>query len=357
MAKVHSLDHDLRADLQSHGLVMPDHAPLPPLRTGWKGTVKTALYRARFSAGRFLPDAANLLLVGSWGGMGDDLLYTAVAREWRKRTGRRVSIISAHAPLFAGNRAVDVVFPPEKNVLLAAEKSGLRWEAPTYYDAFRKTPRLQHLRHVIAMMCDALGLEGEVELRPEMFIPENEKAGLPAGSGTIAVQSSVLSARYPAYNKQWPPQRMAEVVMRLKSDHEVVQVGATDDPLLPGVVDFRGRPVRAVAALLSRCALFVGLEGFLSHLARAVDCRSVIVYGGYSSPEETGYSCNENLYTSLPCSPCWEPTACPYGRKCMDDISADDVISAVHRVLRKRRTPLETARVILPAKSGAPYLN
>ncbi len=326
---------------------MPDSAPLPPLRTGWKGVVKTALYRARFCAARLRPDAANLLLVGYWGGMGDDLLYTGVAREWRKRTGRPVSVITAHPPIFSGNPSVDEVFPPERNVIIAAEATGLAWQAPTYYDAFRKKPRPSNLRHMIAMMCEALGLEGDVELRPEVFLSRREVDDAPGGPHTIAVQSSVLSARYPAYNKQWPPQRMAEVVDRLRSNHEVVQVGATEDPLLSGVVDFRGRPVRSVAALLSQCELFVGLEGFLAHLARAVDCRSVIVYGGYSSPEETGYPCNENLYTSLPCSPCWEPTACPYQRKCLDVISVEDVMAAVESALGKKGHALETTTVRL----------
>jgi len=347
-----ALVHDLRAELSPHGGKVADRAPLPPLRTGWKGRIKTSLYRLRFAGDNVRAGAPDLLLVGYWGGMGDDFLYTAVAREWRKRMQRPVDIVSAHPELFARNPAVAAVFPPEENVLLAAQSSGLRVEAPTYYDAFRRKPRPTHLRHAIAMMCDALGLEGEIELRPEFFLGDGDFAGVTVRPQTIAVQSSVLSARYPAYNKQWPPQRMAEVVERLRLHHEVVQLGAPRDPLLPGVADFRGRPVRSVAALLSKCELFVGLEGFLAHLARAVDCRSVIVYGGYSSPEETGYPCNENLYTSLPCSPCWEPTACPYGRKCLDVISVDDVLAAVDRALAKEGQPLETAVVRLPTRTA-----
>ena len=90
--------------------------------------------------------------------------------------------------------------------------------------------------------------------------------------------------------------------------------------------DLRGKTtLRESAAILSRSLAFVGQVGFLMHLARAVECRAVILYGGREHPSQSGYSCNENLYSEVGCSPCWRLNSCPYDKECMRRISAADV--------------------------------
>ena len=57
-------------------------------------------------------------------------------------------------------------------------------------------------------------------------------------------------------------------------------------PPLKGALDLRGKTgLREAAAILSNSLVFIGQVGFLMHLARAVDCRSVIVYGGQRNSE------------------------------------------------------------------------
>jgi ADP-heptose:LPS heptosyltransferase len=143
---------------------------------------------------------------------------------------------------------------------------------------------------------------------------------------------------------------MRQVAETLAEGARVVQLGAASDPLLPKVIDRRGEhSFRKVASILANASLFVGMEGFLTHLARAVGCRSVVVYGGYTKPDETGYPCNENLAVDLPCSPCWEPSGCHFQRKCLDAVSVQDVLAAVERALCKRQDSLETLTVDLPS--------
>jgi ADP-heptose:LPS heptosyltransferase len=109
----------------------------------------------------------------------------------------------------------------------------------------------------------------------------------------------------------------------------MVQLGAASDPPLANVRDLRGRTtIREAAAVLAGSRLFIGMVGFLMHLARAVGTRSVIVYGGREHPSQSGYRVNTNLFTELPCSPCWYWNRCPYDRECMRRITAADVIAA-----------------------------
>jgi ADP-heptose:LPS heptosyltransferase len=98
--------------------------------------------------------------------------------------------------------------------------------------------------------------------------------------------------------------------------------------------------IRESAAILSNSMVFVGLVGFLMHLARAVECRSVIVYGGREAPWQSGYSSNENLYTPMHCSPCWLWNRCDYDRECMNLISVEDVTAATERQVARAGQPL-----------------
>ena len=98
--------------------------------------------------------------------------------------------------------------------------------------------------------------------------------------------------------------------------------------------------MRETAAILAASRLFLGLATGLMHLARAVECRSVIVYGGREHPSQSGYSANENLYWSGPCAPCWLRNDCDYDRVCMSEILPELVIAAVRRQAERYGTPL-----------------
>jgi ADP-heptose:LPS heptosyltransferase len=143
-------------------------------------------------------------------------------------------------------------------------------------------------------------------------------------------------------NKEWFQDRLQSVCDRLATDFRIIQIGAVSYPKLDGVVDMRGKTtIRQSAALLANAKAFIGLEGFLMHLARAVDCRSVIIYGGRIAPWQIGYIANENLYSAVECSPCWLRNRCDHDRKCMDQITVEQVLAAVRRQIQKHGTPLE----------------
>jgi len=201
-------------------------------------------------------------------------------------------------------------------------------------------------RHVIAMMCEAAGVHGEVELRPRLTLSaEESQAGRLSARPQIALQTSNLAARFPMRNKLWPSERMQVVADALKADFDLVQLGAPSDPLLQGALDLRGKTsIRHAAAVLAQSHLFIGLTTGLMHLARAVDCRSVIVYGGREHPSQSGYSANENLHWEGPCAPCWERDACDFDRRCMGSIQPESVITAARRQLERYGTPLAIDR-------------
>lgn len=288
------------------------------------------------------------------GGFGDELAMTCVAREMKKRNPRdRLWQISKAAPLLRGNPDYSVVLDEGSGMLFTSNLLE-RWRLRLHY-ATREMPAdfwVPPPEHILAALCRSAGLEGTVELRPYCYLSDEERAAGRIGDFQICIQS-VGEKTYENYigNRCWYHERLQEVVDTVRQrwpSCRLVQLGIAADPPLQGVVDCRGKTtLRQSAALLSQSSCFVGTPGFLSHLARAVDCRSVIVHGGREHSWQTGYVCNENLDVQLPCAPCWLYNDCEFDRECMRSISAADVVAALERAVGRQGTPLEVQKVDL----------
>jgi len=302
--------------------------------------------------GNGIPDV--LLQFG--GGIGDELLLTTVARELKRRNrALRIWQVSRAWHLLKGNPDYHRVFdmnhwPLRYTKMLTSRRLQLHY-------AIEKIPieaEVPPADHVLAILCRGAGLSGQIALRPYLNLTDTERAGGRRARRQIAIQCAGSDANQViARNKLWPPERFQTVVQQIQTrwpDCTIIQIGGNADPALPGTIDLRGKTsLRETAAVLSHSMCFIGTEGFLMHLARAVDCRSVIVFGGRVHSWQTGYACNENLDSFVPCAPCWLWNACDFDRFCMTNIKPDHVVAAVDRAIDKFGTPLATDTVELDA--------
>jgi hypothetical protein len=282
------------------------------------------------------------LSLGYLGGIGDDLLCTAPIAEWLQRGAKRIWFFTRHPGLYShfDSRVQLITEDPRLLQLAAKLRRPMRPLSYSNYDA--ATDRDSALtEHIVAAMCRNAGLTGCVRLRPYLSLNAAEVAAMSRWSGFVAVQSSSLSAVVPMQNKQWRADRLTAVIAQFAGRVRFVQIGSPADPALPGADDLRGRTsLRATAALLANARLLLGIPGFLMHLARAVECPAVIVYGGREPPELTGYPCNLNLAQRPPCAPCWQRSRCDFNHSCTDAITAADVAQAVETSLDRARGPL-----------------
>jgi hypothetical protein len=282
---------------------------------------------------------------------GDDLLCTAVLRELRKRGIRASLMLSNYPDIFKGSHdAADVI---EVGSQSCANLKITRFQrfAKAWSRSFRRLEyapfdlvdqSIPPKRHIIAELCAGAGITGPVSVRPYLFLNRAEKEFGAWACGKIVIQSSGLSARRPMLNKEWYPERFQMVVNSLRDEYPFVQLGSIGDPPLKHVRDLRGATtIRESASILSNARLYIGCVGFLMHVARAVDCPGVIIFGGREAPWQSGYACNANLYTPVPCAPCWRWNTCVFDRKCMKEITADDVVQETRMMLTRPRRPLE----------------
>ena len=284
------------------------------------------------------------------GGVGDQLLLTCVARHLRRQNGGDVWIAS-HAPeLFDNNPDVSHVLrgtPHDCDWIVRRHRTLLHTlkYAPHIAAEDRDVPPDNHL---LAMMCVQAGVQGTVELRPYLNLTAAELSAGRKVERQVAIQSSGRGARYFMPTKEWYPERFQLVVDRLKGEMNFVQIGHPNDPLLAGTVDLRGKTtIRETAAIIAGSELFVGLVGFPMHLARAVDCPAVIVYGGRELPSQSGYSLNTNLTGHTEYSPCWRWNDCPCQRACMNQISVDQVCDAIRARVTEEKRPSVVDTIML----------
>jgi hypothetical protein len=282
------------------------------------------------------------------GGAGDQLLCRCLAAELSARGLKNNWFFSHCDTLLTGAPGVDLALPSnaELNRWLLLNGTPVHLLSYLNHDHIlqRDDPPKQHL---IAELCARAGLTGQVSLRPYFPVdghgPEHVKTRL-----QVAIHSSCMNARYPIANKQWPVNRMQEVVDALSKLATVIQLGSKNDTLLLGAVDLRGVQLEEAALILKRSDVFVGMVGFLMHLARAVDCPGVIIYGGREEPTISGYSCNINISNKPHCSPCWLYSSCENDRKCLSEISPKQVVDACKTVFDSpppRPLPHQTALI------------
>lgn len=257
------------------------------------------------------------------GGLGDDLMLTAVAKAARA-AGRPIHVLTDWSGLWVGNQDA-----------LSVNTGVERWFYAQRRGWFRNLV-IKHLTtvnestvHLGQQQATHLGLTLPVGWAPVLAYPPK-----PHNPRRIVFQLSCRGAKYAADTKEWAHERWLALLARFAPDFELVQLGTDRDPAVPGAVDLRGRTTLAeAAAWIASSAVFIGLESGLMHLAAATRVPAVIIYGGRTAPTLTGYPWHTHLVRTPPCAGCALNTGCPHDRICLD-IPVDEVEAAVRAKLK-----------------------
>ncbi len=175
----------------------------------------------------------------------------------------------------------------------------------------------------------------------------DEIAGEPLSKGTRSLIMFQPGARY--WFKAWPVERFADLANRLteREDSRVLIGGHAQEQTLADQIAARTRskPVVLVgrttvlqyAAILKRCALFVGNDNGPMHMAAALGVPVVALFGP-SNPAEWGPrgARTEVLYKGLDCRRCFHPTCTRGEESCMKQINLEEVFAAATKLLGRR---------------------
>jgi ADP-heptose:LPS heptosyltransferase len=255
-------------------------------------------------------------------------MFGTIAYELKKKCPLIIEVNCSYPELLKCNPSIDIVSSSaRRRAFLLKKLPKNKAISPKYWFGEGNQPS----NHILKLLCEQAGISGEIDFRTYIHLTRNELEQVPYFMrGGIVIQSQGKLSW--GINKNWYPDRFQDVVNHFKAILPVIQIGTSKDPLLSGCIDMRDRTsLRSAAAILywSRC--FVGQVGGLMHLARAVDTKSVIIYGGFEKPWQSGYDNNFNITSKVDCSPCWKMQEC-LPRKCMDNISSQEVIEAVEKL-------------------------
>lgn len=226
-----------------------------------------------------------------------------------------------------------------------------RWRGLLYNHVVPARPETEHrLEHDLAAL-HPLGIEPKSEPPVLRTAPEDEaaarrilaEAGVDPGDRRPLVLLQP-GARY--WFKAWPVERFAELADRLAERHGclVLVGGSPAEREAAETIRARARSAPVVlagrtsllefAALLARCALFVGNDNGPMHMAAALDVPVVALFGP-SDPAVWGPRGRrvQVLYKGLDCRRCFHPTCVRGEESCMKLISVDEVSAAAERAL------------------------
>lgn len=138
--------------------------------------------------------------------------------------------------------------------------------------------------------------------------------------------------------RQWPVERYGEIARRLHRKYaaSILLLGGPDEGALVDSLErsmgfqaaFKSSEltILEMAAVLARCRLFIGNDSAPAHIAAAVKCPGLTLFGPtfphlWRPLSRRG----EVVFKDLPCCGCRQETCLHPGDSCMDRISVDEV--------------------------------
>jgi hypothetical protein len=212
-------------------------------------------------------------------GWGDELMVTGHVREMQRKDPRKVRVVYERPrwhEAWENNPRIALVeekgdfqvYEPRQGYLrpYMTEKTESRWHWKPY-----RPPR------------------------GELYFSAEEKRFGEKHAGQIIIEPRIKPGASP--NKDWGQARWKELV-RLATERglKLAQVGPHGKYRLPGVSLIVTSTMRLAAAVLAQARAAVLPEGGLHHVCAAVGTSAVVIFGGFISPEVTGYEEQTSLY-------------------------------------------------------------
>jgi heptosyltransferase-2 len=184
--------------------------------------------------------------------------------------------------------------------------------------------------------------------RPELALARPAALD-PYADAVVAGAARPLVALVPGAEwgtKRWGAEKFAALAAELaRGGASLVLVGGpADRPTTARIRELAGAEIRDTAgntvteavAVLARCDLVVGGDTGLVHCARALGCRTLVLFGPTDPRRHRFTPREEALQVGLPCQPCHDhgPARCPLGHHdCMRRLDPATVAQAARALL------------------------
>lgn len=234
-------------------------------------------------------------------GWGDELMVTGHARQLQELDPRKVRVV------YEKPRWCDAW---DNNPRIA-----LRGEKGDFQDYVARQDFLRP--YMKAKLEDRWLWKAYGPPKPEIFFTEKELRFAHSFRGRIVIEPRIKPGASP--NKDWGWENWVRLARLMeKAGLKPTLLGSASQRQIQGLEFVHTNNVRYAAAVLSTARAAVLPEGALHHAAAAVDCPAVVLFGGYISPEVTGYPGQRSLFVKTP----EHPLGCGWRRTCKHCLDA-----------------------------------
>jgi ADP-heptose:LPS heptosyltransferase len=249
-------------------------------------------------------------------GWGDEIIVTGLARRLQRKIALPVRVLDRHGrprwstvwdhnphfapPHYRGRVQTLVNGPGERGYIAGKNRQGWVWR-------------------------DWICPLGEIHLTDEEIKVSVRYAD------RILLEPTIKSEASP--NKDWGWARWCQLGEELMSlGYSISQFASRHRPALPGAEVIEAKTFRQACAVVSKARLAILPEGGLHHAAAAFGTATIVLFGGYISPAQTGYAHHVNLFTGG--SPCGRRGRCSHCGDAMDKISVGQVLKEADSLLK-----------------------
>lgn len=284
----------------------------------------------------------QITIMSRYHGYGDAILVNTIAWHYGEKHQTKVLVGTNHPIIFQNNPWVKI-FPSKNEKTLYRYARILRFLG---FEVFHFTMQYLDLKEsktsLLNLLSNKCGLTPQQPLQPLIFFKQKIKKMQWANNSKpwIAIQSS--GRKDWTDNRNWIPEYYLKLSRLLKPNYNIVQIGYPLDPIIEADIDLRGKTeVIDLFSILSSVNLFIGQVGFLMHAAESVECSSIIIYGGFEWPEFHLYKNQITIKSKVDCAPCFTLN-CPYDKKCMREITVEQVLNSVHSFFASKQNHSST---------------
>ena len=254
-------------------------------------------------------------------GMGDELMATGLAKLLHRESGKKVMIVDARGRLrkhdiFVNNPKIVQPGQSVKDYILLRNHSGSG-------------------RPYFSNQNDRKFIFKEFKPEPgELFFTNDELQFSHKHAVDVIIEPNIKNA-VSVDNKDWGISRWLELAELLRTNGiKFTQLAPQYPParLLPGAEFIATQTFRQAAAVMAKAKIVICTEGGLHHAAAALGIPAVVIYGGFISPNQTGYDLHVNLFTGG--TPCGHKFSCDHCKEAMAKISPQEVFAHVIKLLK-----------------------
>ena len=241
------------------------------------------------------------------GGIGKNIVATAVIRALKKQYPEKNIILqTAYPDIFVNNPNVYRIY---------------RHGAPYFYDNHIKDHNTQFmLNDVYRCSSYLLGLKSQAECwceqnniqfdgkHPDLYLNPLE---LQRVRNKIQTQKPLLliqpfcgfstEIKY-NWNRDIPPQQIAEITSVLSKKYDIFQIGRPDQIQVPDTKLFHSNDLRELLGVIAISDARLGVDSFMQHAAAAFNLPSVVCWIT-NTPLVAGYNSHTNIYPSADINP------------------------------------------------------